>query len=436
MDWNKLHHDSTIVDLHTHPSLKSTLFHRNFGGRKRRKFLAALFSGAFWPLSERVTFKNMQQGGVDVLLSTAYAPESGWVEDLSLIKWLLFFARRVKREVFDPTYFDVTNFMMDNMEKQIALYNDELTPRDRKAVLVKNSTELKAALEDPTKPMAVVHAVEGGHSLQGDECGKTESDYISSDPQDLEEEILKNLQHFSDRGVAYLTLAHFYDNLVAYPVFPYPEYGLKHFKWKELLGRWDMNNGLTPIGEKVVEKMLELGMLIDIAHCTPKGREQVYDIVGNRTGRVISSHTGAFAINPDPYNLEDWEIKWLADHGGVIGTIFMNYWLSPVDTKLGLKYIERTMNHLINVGGEDVVGIGTDFDGFTDPPEEIINLGQLPRLTKYLSALKYKPETIEKILGKNSLRVLMEGWKKQPLADNNTPAFLPGSGLMPGSGVR
>lgn len=89
----------------------------------------------------------------------------------------------------------------------------------------------------------------------------------------------------------------------------------------------------------------------------------------------------------------------------------MNYWLSPVDTGLGLKYIERTIDHLIKVGGDSVPSIGTDYDGFTDPPDEMVDCSELPRLTKYLVSLRYPDETIKKVLGGNALRLLREGWR-------------------------
>ena len=187
-----------------------------------------------------------------------------------------------------------------------------------------------------------------------------------------------------------------------------------HMKWKDALGKWDMNKGLTSTGEKVVEKMLELGMLIDICHCTPKAKSRILDIADHhkKGNCIIASHAGAFEIHRDPYNLTDKEIKWIGDNGGVIGIIFMNYWLSPIDSGLGLKHIEQTMNHIINVGGEHCVGIGTDYDGFTDPPDEICDLSELPRLTKYLMSLEYKDSQIEAFLGSNAMRVLLEGWGK------------------------
>ena len=97
----------------------------------------------------------------------------------------------------------------------------------------------------------------------------------------------------------------------------------------------------------------------------------------------------------------------------------MNYWISPVDSGLGLKYIEQTIDYIRNIGGSHIVGIGTDYDGFTDPPDEMTDISELPRLTKYLSCLKsgidkdkYSESEIKGILGGNAMRLLVEGWKK------------------------
>ena len=410
MNWQDLHKNSTVVDLHNHAVLKRFLLDRDLS-KSKTKFLAGLFKRAFWPLSQRSTFPLIEQGGVDIVLATCYIPEREWLEDQSLVKWALALAPEVRRRVFDPFYFDATVNMMDDMEKQITEYNKKIDRSQNKLVcMVKNNQELSQCLEGDH--IAMIHSIEGGHSLQGLDCE------TSSDMKVKEAEILQHLDYFADRGVAYLTHAHFYPNLVAHPVFPYPNYGIKRSNWKYLMGAWDMNVGLSLIGKKVVERMCDLKMIIDIAHCTPKARAEVYDIVGDRQNRVISSHTGVFEINPDPYNLQDWELQWFATHGGVLGIIFMNYWISPVDTPLGIKYIERTLEHAMRVGGSDIVGIGTDFDGFTDPPDEITDMAEIPRITKYLKCLtskggeqKYSDEIISKFLGGNALRVLREGWR-------------------------
>jgi membrane dipeptidase len=412
MSWKDLHFDSTVIDLHTHPALKSTIFNRNVGSSKT-KFIAKFFREKFWPFSDRVTFPKMEKGGVDVLLSTAYVLEQGWINDISLIKWLLRLTPSVRKKIVDPTYFDSTNEMLSGMERQIDSYNTHKSENARNVVLATNREELRDGIA--AGDMCVIHSIEGAHSLQGHESGKIISEEIMSHPKDIEEEVMKNLEHFFNRGVAYLGLAHFYPNHCVSPVFPYPEYGAKHLNWREVLGRWDETEGLTPLGIKVVEKMLDLGMLIDISHCTLAARKQIYDIVdaAHKKECLVATHVGAFEVNRVTYNLQDWEFKWLAEHGCVAGIIFMNYWISPVDSGLGLKHIEHTLRHVINTCGTDAIGIGTDFDGFTDPPDEIVDMSELPRITSYLKGLDYSDDIVEKFLGKNALRLLNNGWHKE-----------------------
>ena len=414
MNWKDTHENSIVFDWHNHGTLKNFLFDRSLDGKDSRP-LTKLFKRTFWPLAERNTLPKMEEGGLDVILSTSYIPEIEWVDDQWLIKVLKFLYPKVRKRVFDPTYFDATNAMMDSMEAEVEKY-EKLQVRNNGFKFVKSKYELERCIIDGD--IAMIHSIEGAHSLNGELAKKRVGESTAITPL-IENEILTNLEHFHNRGVAYLTLAHFYDNHVAPPVFPYPEYGIKKNNWKHLMAGWDMNKGLTSIGKKVVQSMKDMGMIIDITHCTPRARQDVYKIVGNDLSRVIASHIGAFSINPDPLNLQDWEIKWLADHNCLIGIIFMNYWLSPIDSGLGLKHIERTIDHIINIAGDEVLAIGTDFDGFTDPPDEITDISELPRLTRHLSCLKsgidtdkYSPDTIKNILGRNSLKFILEGWGK------------------------
>ena len=407
MRWKELHEQAKVVDLHNHAVLKNFLLDRDMSGSKT-KFLAGLFKRDFWPLSQRSNFPLIEKGGVDVVLSTCYVPEVEWLDDQPLAKLLLMLSPSVKKRVFDPTYFDATVSMMDSIEKEATEYNDKHKP-EKLIKFVKSGNELIDVLA--AEDIAMIHSVEGAHSLHGEACGKRIEDCLSG-PIEIEEEILQNLETLAARGIAYLTLAHFYPNQLAYPVFPYPTYGIKKSNWKKLMAGWDMNKGLTAIGAKVVRRMMDLGVLIDIAHCTPQARREIYEIVGDKKNCILSSHTGCFEVNRDPYNLEDWELKRIANNGGVAGIIFMNYWLSPIDTPLGMKYIEQTISHMRDVAGVDVIGLGTDYDGFTDPPDEMVDISELPRLTRYLSALeRYSDDEIQKILGGNSLRLLTQGWK-------------------------
>ena len=404
----ELHSNSTVIDLHCHSAIKAALFHRNMGSRDE-KFLMGLFKRKFWPLSNRTSFPKLIEGGLDVVLSTAFIPEGGWYEDMTLAKWLIRFARKVRKQIYTASYFDATMNVLNEMESQIRDWND--IGEGRHIHMCKSVSDLNTALENQS--LAVIHSIEGAHSLQADSAQPKPHDISQSHEEKLTT-ALTNLEEFYNKGVAYLTLAHFYENDCAPPVFPWPEYALSHGSWESLLSKWDEEKGLSIIGEAVVEKMFELGMLLDISHCTLKARKRIYEIAEHHHAEqcIFASHIGAFEVNRLSYNLQDWELKWLADRGGVTGIIFMNYWISPVDTQLGLKYIEQTIDHIINVAGSDVPAIGTDFDGFTDPPDEITHMGQLPRITAHLKAVGWDDDTIQKFLGGNSLRLIQNGWKK------------------------
>ncbi len=380
-EWARIHDEAIIVDVHAHPSLKVSLLNR-----KLTSYFRATRS--FNPFSVRTDFRKLKDGGVDVLWSTVYAPERGIIDDCRCLNIFRFLMPFKWRKVFGQPYFNVTDQLLDDMEEQVEKSEDPKTGRimAKMAYSVKELDEILGMGDD--RPIAVIHNIEGAHSLDGS---------------------VDKLQHFFDRGVAYITLTHFYENGIAYPVYPFPGYVRKFGCFKR---DRDLTLGLTQLGEQVVERMIELGMIIDITHCTPPARRQVYEIVGNRLP-IIASHLGAYEVNPSPYNLKDWEIKKIAETGGVVAVIFMNYWLMPHETKRGLNFITRTIDHFINVGGIEHVAIGTDFDGFTDPPDDLKDASELGKLTQRLIAEEYSEDVIKKIWGDNTLRVIRDGWGRK-----------------------
>jgi membrane dipeptidase len=414
--WQAIHHQATVVDLHAHPSLKVALFHRVLGRRVQA------ISRAFSPLSFRTSFPQLQAGGVDVLLSAIYVPEAPILDDLPALRLLRYLRPRTWRDIIQPDYQLVTQRLLTGIEEQVDDYNRKLQPGQRPGQVVKSVAELDAAVaQGQTGPIAFVHTVEGGHSLHGPMGGKF-VDPAADTPPAVAAEVMANLQALFDRGVASLTLAHFYPNWLVSPVFPFPEKILALARWRQALARHDLTHGLSVLGEQVVNWMLDRGMLIDVSHCTPAARLRVYQLANNmgKKSAVMATHVGAYAIKPSPYNLQDWEIRWLADHGGLVGVIFMNYWLMAHETALGLDFVSRTLEHFITAGGtENVAAFGSDFDGFTDPPDDLVDASQLPRLTQRLvseygpAGRKYSDAAIQKILGGNALNVLRAGWGRK-----------------------
>ena len=83
MNWEKLHQTSIVADMHCHSAIKKTIFNRDLKSSKT-KFLASFFKEKFWPFSNRATFPKIMNGGLDIMLSTAYIPEGGWYTDCLL----------------------------------------------------------------------------------------------------------------------------------------------------------------------------------------------------------------------------------------------------------------------------------------------------------------------------------------------------------------
>jgi membrane dipeptidase len=374
LDWRDVHFKgTTVVDFHAHPSLKVSLFKRALTRRYRA-------SRSFSPFAVRTDLSRLIEGGVDVLLSVIYPPERAMLEDCPPLQWLGHLMPRTYRKVFGQSPFDVANQLLDEMEGAV----DRCQGR---AKVVTGPEELRAVLDMPDeRPIAVVHCLEGAHSLNGN---------------------AENIGHFARRGVAYLTLAHFYDNGVAPPCYPYPE----DVRTAGCFARQrDLTKSLSPLGEEVVERMVELGMMVDVTHCTPPARRRVYEVVGSRAP-IIASHVGSYGLNPDPYNLKDWELRHIADSGGLVGVIFMNYWLVPHATRQGINAVTQTLDYFVNTAGLEHTGVGTDFDGFTDPPDDLKDASKLPRLTQRLLAEGYSADAVARIWGGNALRVLREGWR-------------------------
>jgi membrane dipeptidase len=380
LEWQQIHDDAVVIDLHAHPTLKVALLQRVLSSRYKA-------GPAFNPFSVRTSFPRLQDGGLDVLLSTVYVPEKEMLVDCRHLRALRYLRPRTFQRVFGRGYLEVATEMLDAMEDQVQAAQDDANQPLAQMVYSVHELDDLLAQEGP-RPIAVIHSLEGAHVLEGD---------------------LANLDRLYDRGVCYITLAHFYENEAIHPCLSYPEsvQTLGCFQRER-----DLTLGLTGWGEDLLEKMVELGVMPDVSHSTPPARQRVYEVVGNRLP-ILATHVGAYEVNPSPYNLKDWEMAKIAESGGVAGVIFMNYWLMPHETKRGLNFIARTLEHFVDAGGIEHVGLGSDFDGFTDPPDDLKDASEFPRLTQRLIAEGYDADQIKKILGGNSLRVIREGWGRQ-----------------------
>ena len=165
----------------------------------------------------------------------------------------------------------------------------------------------------------------------------------------------------------------------------------------------EQHKKLTPKGIEFVEAMQDLGIIVDCSHLNDAGTEQLGDILDVP---FVASHSNAREVTAHTRNLPDNLIKLIANKGGVIGLNFAQSFLgtSPVSR---IDDIVKHGLYLINKGGEDVVALGTDFDGIK-PNTEIKDASEMYRLYDAFKEAGLSVEQCEKLFWKNADRLLKE----------------------------
>ena len=165
----------------------------------------------------------------------------------------------------------------------------------------------------------------------------------------------------------------------------------------------EQHKKLTQKGIEFVEAMQDLGIIVDCSHLNDAGTEQLGDILDVP---FVASHSNAREVTAHTRNLPDNLIKLIANKGGVIGLNFAQSFLgtSPVSR---IEDIVKHGLYLINKGGEDVVALGTDFDGIK-PNTEIKDASEMYRLYDSFKEAGLSVEQCEKLFWKNADRLLKE----------------------------
>jgi membrane dipeptidase len=219
--------------------------------------------------------------------------------------------------------------------------------------------------------MAIVHAAEGGHHV---------------------ERSLEKLEQLAERGLRYLTLTHFVHNGIAQPA------RLPRRPFFSLLRGAP---GLTGFGRALVRRCEELGVLVDLTHCSDRSFADVLSIA---TKPLLVTHTGFRRFAPFERNLSDEQAKQVARTGGVIGVISWKELLGGDS----VETMADAVAHGASVAGPEHVGIGTDFDGWVSSAQGMRDATCYPALTEALVRKGFSDHELRGILGGNYLRVLGE----------------------------
>lgn len=237
-------------------------------------------------------------------------------------------------------------------------------------------------------PEEIVLTTSFDEMMQNEQAGKM-SAILTVEEGGVIDGKMENLEELYRQGIRLITLTWNEENCLGFP----------NSKDANV-----MNQGLKPFGIEVVERMNELGMIVDVSHLSDGG---FWDTIKYSKKPVIASHSNARTLCNHQRNLTDEMIRALAEKGGVSGINFYPYFLNE-NGKATIDDLIRHIEHLYYVGGEDFVAMGTDFDGFDDGELDIKHLGEIPYLYEALKKRKFNDSQIEKFWHKNAMRVMKE----------------------------
>ena len=224
---------------------------------------------------------------------------------------------------------------------------------------IKDLDDLLALRKDHPRMIGSLLALEGAHALNGD---------------------MANLEKLYNSGFRIIGISHFIDNEAG---------GSAHGQKKE---------GLSGFGYRLVQKMQEMHMIIDLSHASERVVDEVTEIA---TKPVIVSHTGVRRTCDSSRNISDERVKRIARGGGMIGIAMFKK--AVCGTRI--KDTVRSIRHVADLVGVDHVGIGSDFDGAITAP---IDTTGLPLLTEELLSQGFDEGHVAKIMGGNALRVFRD----------------------------
>lgn len=164
-------------------------------------------------------------------------------------------------------------------------------------------------------------------------------------------------------------------------------------------------SGLTEYGKRYVHRMEELGMVVDVSHLSDRAFRDVCEIA---TRPFVASHSNARSLCNVSRNLTDDMIRAVAEHGGVIGLNFYARFLKEEGEDYSeVEEMIRHIRHIMEVGGEDVIALGSDFDGISSRLE-LRDAAGLHRLTDSMLKAGFTKDQVEKFSHENAERVFRE----------------------------
>lgn len=239
---------------------------------------------------------------------------------------------------------------------------DFIEEEDGKAIFIRSKSDLTTLIEARKLDKSIIGGmlgIEGAHALEGE---------------------LDNLVRVYEAGVRMIGLTHFFDNELGGSA-----HGLSQA-------------GLTNFGKSVVQKMNELGVFVDLAHCSPA---IIDDVLAMTTMPVMVSHTGVRGVLDSQRNLSDVHIQKIAENGGIIGIAFFDEAVGVPE----LPNIIASIKHVRDLVGIEYVALGSDFDGSVAVPFDITGF---PLLVEEMMNTGFSEAEIKAVMGENVKRFFLQ----------------------------
>lgn len=211
-----------------------------------------------------------------------------------------------------------------------------------------------------------------------------------------------HLRDLYRRGVRMMTLTWNYENDLAFPNIV-PEDGGEGWQ-----GIPVTDHPLTEKGRMILEEMERLHMILDVSHLSDGG---IMDVLSCASRPFAASHSNARSINRHVRNLTDDMIRQMGERGCLIGLNYCPAFVDPAAPPdkafTRARDLAAHARHIINLGGEDILALGSDFDGITGGLE-FSHAGEIQKLAMGLEQEGFSDREIEKIFCGNAMRFFME----------------------------
>lgn len=287
---------------------------------------------------------KMQEGGPDAVTMVAYLPQPKPGETFAQIAPL---GAKTPREYAD--------LIFDKIEDTILSDSQYIAHARSEADILRNKRRGLRSL---------LTGIENGLAIEDD---------------------IKNVEHFANRGITYITLCHNGDNQICDSA--------RH--------TLNTHGGVSQFGEQVIAEMNRLGLMVDMSHA---GEKSFYDALQISRTPIVCSHSNSRALCDVPRNITDDQMRALAAAGGVCQITLYNGFLRT-DGKSTVTDAIRHLEHAIDIMGIEHVGLGTDFDGDGGIPG-LADASELVNFTKALLRRRYSETDMSLIWGGNWLRVM------------------------------